>query len=383
MTLAPVDIIDFIAIFQLIVFVIFLFQRKNYRQANRILGTFLFAQILMIFNFEVFQLQGYMAKGFAHLLMIGTPAHFIAGPSFYLYVKTLAFADFRLEKKHLLHALPVVLVYLFFSYKFYFLPLDTKKALLTGVVQFPKGFWFIFYLGVFTQLLIYFLADLRILKYYRNEIRQQYSSVNNINLSWLSFLLSAFIIAWLSSVAVFLSRNYFWNVYNELQFVNLLFFFIFFNYIFYKGLSRPDIFSGIEEKPKYIASKLTEVEAQEYLKKLLSVMEKDKPYLNPNLNLKELSERLAIPSRYLSQIINDRMHQNFYDYISQYRIDEAKRIMSDKSNRKTVLEVLYEVGFNSKSSFNTSFKKFTGMTPTHFRKKSGEPIKNMVKQDAV
>ena len=99
-------------------------------------------------------------------------------------------------------------------------------------------------------------------------------------------------------------------------------------------------------------------------------MENEKPFLNPDLTLKDLGEQLQIPARYLSQVINERTHQNFYDYVSQHRIAEAKRIFSDPSNNKTVLEVLYEVGFNSKSSFNTAFKKFTGSTPTHFRKRT-------------
>jgi AraC-like DNA-binding protein len=63
------------------------------------------------------------------------------------------------------------------------------------------------------------------------------------------------------------------------------------------------------------------------------------------------------------------MHQNFYDYVSKYRIEEAKKLLVDSINNKTVLEVLYQVGFNSKSSFNTAFKKFTGVTPSHFKKK--------------
>jgi YesN/AraC family two-component response regulator len=99
-------------------------------------------------------------------------------------------------------------------------------------------------------------------------------------------------------------------------------------------------------------------------------MDKEKPYLNPTLTLKELSTELSIPSRYLSQIINEHMQSNFYDYISKYRIEEAKKLLSDLSCDKTVLEILYEVGFNSKSSFNTAFKKFTGITPSRFKKES-------------
>jgi AraC-like DNA-binding protein len=126
----------------------------------------------------------------------------------------------------------------------------------------------------------------------------------------------------------------------------------------------------VEEKPKYISSKLTATDAESYLTKLSDLMDKKKPYLNPTITLKELSTELSIPARYLSQTINEHMQSNFYDYIAKYRIEEAKRILSDTSSNKTVLEILYEVGFNSKSSFNTAFKKYTGVTPSRFKKES-------------
>ncbi len=69
------------------------------------------------------------------------------------------------------------------------------------------------------------------------------------------------------------------------------------------------------------------------------------------------------------------MQSNFYDYISKYRIEEAKSILSDQSSNKTVLEILYEVGFNSKSSFNTAFKKYTGVTPSKFKRNSQPEIR--------
>jgi YesN/AraC family two-component response regulator len=167
---------------------------------------------------------------------------------------------------------------------------------------------------------------------------------------------------------VLLAGNYLHSISNEMVYINFLAFFIFFNIIFYKGLAQPEIFSGIEEKPKYILSKLTSADAEEYLTKLNSYMNREKPFLSPTLTLKELSGHVSIPVRYLSQIINEYKQQNFYDYISQFRIEEAKKILSDPACSKTVLEILYQVGFNSKSSFNTAFKKFTGGTPSNFKK---------------
>jgi AraC-like DNA-binding protein len=370
MILGLTDVINIIAMFQLLVFIFFLTSKKPGRQSNKILAIFLLVQFVIIYDFETFSLKNYLIKISPHLFFIGTSFIFLAAPAFYLYVKSLAFRDFKLHKHHLLHALPFVFATSIFAVYFHLNPIAIKRAILYGVNYFPPNFWIFYNIIVLSQILVYFIIDFIILKNYRREIRQQYSSVNNINLSWLSFILYAFIIAWFSSVTVFVSRNYFWNILDQLVFLNFFAFFLFFNYIFYKGLAHPEIFSGVEEKPKYVSSKLTTDEAESYLVRLNTFMDKEKPYLNPTLTLKELSTELSIPSRYLSQIINEHMQSNFYDYISKYRIEEAKKLLSDLSCDKTVLEILYEVGFNSKSSFNTAFKKFTGITPSRFKKES-------------
>lgn len=98
-------------------------------------------------------------------------------------------------------------------------------------------------------------------------------------------------------------------------------------------------------------------------------METEKPYLDPNISLHGLSKNLMIPDHYMSQIINTKLKLNFYDFINNYRIEEAKRIFTNpKQNHLTVLEVAIEVGFNSKSAFNRAFKKATQKTPSEFKK---------------
>jgi AraC-like DNA-binding protein len=77
---------------------------------------------------------------------------------------------------------------------------------------------------------------------------------------------------------------------------------------------------------------------------------------------------LNISPKLLSQTINFCFKQNFNSYINQYRIDEAKKIIeADKKDKKTVFEILLDSGFNSKSVFNESFKKFNGFTPKEYR----------------
>lgn len=128
------------------------------------------------------------------------------------------------------------------------------------------------------------------------------------------------------------------------------------------------MFSGIEEKPKYATSKLTGTDIQKYARELTHYMKTHKPYLTASLTIDDLSEKLSVPSWQLSQVINEYFHQNYFNFVNRYRIEEAKQLLTEYSNgRRTVLEVLYEVGFNTKSAFNIAFKKHTGMTPTEFK----------------
>jgi len=104
--------------------------------------------------------------------------------------------------------------------------------------------------------------------------------------------------------------------------------------------------------------------------RLRQFMQTEKPWLSPDLSLEELASSIGQKPKMLSLVINETLGQNFFDFINHYRIDEAKRLLTNPVDKKiTVSEVLYAVGFNSKSSFNTLFKKYTGLTPTEFRRK--------------
>ena len=120
---------------------------------------------------------------------------------------------------------------------------------------------------------------------------------------------------------------------------------------------------------RYGNSSLFHEKADDYLNKLKLVMEEEKPYLDSGLTLHKLSEYVGITPQHLSQVINERLNQNFADFVNSYRIMEAKRLLVDpRGDLLTILAIAEEVGFNSKSSFNSAFKKISGMTPTEYKK---------------
>lgn len=109
--------------------------------------------------------------------------------------------------------------------------------------------------------------------------------------------------------------------------------------------------------------------------KIVELMENQKIFLDKNLTLADLSKKLGSNTKYVSKLINQEFGLNVSSYINKYRIEEAKKVLSDPDNHIFTLETIAEmIGYNSKSSFNVSFKKMTGMTPSEFKKQMLEKL---------
>ena len=100
---------------------------------------------------------------------------------------------------------------------------------------------------------------------------------------------------------------------------------------------------------------------------LTRYMETRKPYLDSEITLENIAKDMSINSRMLSQIINESFKNNFKGYMNEFRIKESIQQLSDINNKKTILEILFDSGFNSKSVFYTEFKRHTGLTPQEYR----------------
>ncbi|RYZ96276.1 MAG: helix-turn-helix domain-containing protein, partial [Moraxellaceae bacterium] len=100
---------------------------------------------------------------------------------------------------------------------------------------------------------------------------------------------------------------------------------------------------------------------------LAEAMESSKVFLDPEITLEQLAERVGLPPRQVSNIINRHFKKNFYEYVNYYRVEQAKFLLAQTQNPISMLDVMADAGFNSKSAFNRYFKKFVSMTPTEFR----------------
>ncbi|MCP5102737.1 MAG: helix-turn-helix domain-containing protein, partial [bacterium] len=119
---------------------------------------------------------------------------------------------------------------------------------------------------------------------------------------------------------------------------------------------------------KYKNSTLDPEKAESALKKLRVLLESDKIFRDETLSLNSLASKLNIAPRYLSQIMNEQLDKSFWALINGYRVEEAKKMLAETGKRDfSIMEIAFEVGFNSKEAFNRAFKKYTGVTPSQFR----------------
>jgi len=243
------------------------------------------------------------------------------------------------------------------------------------------------YALIYVQIIIYYTLIIIELRRYRQLLIENYSNPNMGNYRWLMqfilLLLALDIIGLVKNVLRFSTSDIIFNYASIIVVVNIL---IFISWVLIMSMKQPGMFSGIYSNMQLVKKMLIEPETQggeairntlsegqdeksELIKKLRDHMEEREPFLDSSLSVYDLASQLDIHVRELSLLINHTLNQHFFDFVNHYRISRAMELFRDPENKQlTVLEVLYEVGFNSKSSFNTLFKKQTGLTPTQFRK---------------
>lgn len=191
---------------------------------------------------------------------------------------------------------------------------------------------------------------------------------NSKNQYWIKNLLLSFFVVWimfLCEVVFSLSGNM--NLALIFKTMGVLSILILANLTLVIAIYSPELFfKGLRviKKSNVENTLLTE----DNYNRILSLMSDKRLYTNPNLKLADLSNAIGYSERNTSLLIKTFHQGNFYDFLNSFRIEEAKRLFIEKQDSISISEVLYDVGFNSKSVFNTLFKKKVGMTPTEFKK---------------
>lgn len=374
------DIIFLLGAIQAFFFGVLLLDKGNNRLPPKLL--LLFFSIIGFVLFEHYLFQRQVIFEYPHLMGLTYTFPIILGPILFFYTKSLvnennviSFRDF------LFHAIPFLFITTFLIYDFYFLSTQEKLIYYEKETQGEtSGFIYIAEFFINFSIPFYSIVSLLLLKKHLKQIKQSYSNIKNIDLHWLKIVLICMVFVSFVSVLMGLLSDYFNFISFEdgdnLMYITLTVIIYFLGYYGIKQkpiLSNDNPISQIEtaptQKPKYATSSLKDDEKEILIQRLTKSMEKEKPYLNENLTLKELADKLETSPNNLSQIINERFSKNFYEFINEYRINEVKSLLIDPEySHYSMLGIAFECGFNSKSTFNSVFKQFTGKTPSEFKK---------------
>lgn len=369
-------IIASVSIFISILLAVFLVTVKTKHKVSNVL----FAVFLILNAIDICDPLFYMmVDGPSNLGMFKNMFVFLQIPVFYLYVLSVCYSDFKLKPQHLLHAIPFIITNLALVPRFYGVDTASKIFFIENRQNMMELKFNHILLHV--QMIIYFVAVFRVLRKSKTLYLENYAGKNINSYNWLFqftvVLCIVYGIALLKNILKF--SDYVYISEGIKAGLLLLSLFIICWYLF-KALNHPELFRNVDSKLKLVSEMISEeknneepaVSNSEYNEELLRLknyMIEKKPFLNSSLTIQEVSGEIEITVRELSLLINHQLGQHFYDFVNTYRIENAMDILKDETKSKvTVLEILYEVGFNSKSSFNTAFKKHTGTTPTLYRK---------------
>jgi AraC-like DNA-binding protein len=362
-----ISFLSFLIAFQLLFVGIFLITHKKGNRRNNLLLAIIFVLLGWNLGDLTLQMNDIVFK-WAFLQRIDDGFFLLYGPLFYFYAQAVIFKDFKLYRRNLLHLIPYLLLTILILSSGNLIP-STPEEILTNAVP-----WQVYLITTFMYAHVYIYLGLayKSLWTYRKIIKNTYSQIDQINLNWLSSALNTFgILTFTSLMYNFIPLTENRTVVMVALVLLLIFLFYFVNKVILKALRQPEIFAGItqNETTKYLGSNLTPSQIEKYKKQLLTLLKTEKSFLDPEVSIADLSEKLSVSTKHLSQVINQSFNKSFFDLINTYRVQEVQQTLKEsKDDKITVLEVMYEAGFNSKSSFNTAFKKETGLTPTEFRK---------------
>lgn len=305
---------------------------------------------------------------------------FTYGPLLYLYIRHMTKPRLRFSPWNALHFIPF-LVFFAVSVIFREEPLfDDLRGFFVIDRFIPLRI--VYSVCFFLSITAYSILSFMEIRKHQHRLQDRISFTSGrLTLNWLkiisiTFYTGYFVIFILGGIKI-LGGIFPGDPY-VLTFVFIAFFS--FAYSFY-AIRQPEILQFIEEKrpdnnnskpgepEKYARSGLREEQAEEYLARLITHMEEEKPYLNGDLTISDLSRRTGIPRHYITEILNEKHGRNFFSFVNEYRIREVMtRIKDPKYNHYTLLAIAFDSGFNSKSTFNTFFKAYTGKTPSAYRK---------------
>ena len=346
---------------------IFIFNKKFQKKSNLSLAAILV--VLSITGVGNFLQEIGLNDIYPNLNYLPIYYSIVIGLGYYYFTVFLLDSNYQLNQKNYLFIAPLgvifilnTLIYITYLVNPSFIELNAELVTRYNLTRELLGVLY---------LLVVMILVLKMIKDYHNQLLENYSEIEGSNIYWLrnvTYLVLIIWITWLITEIYYATyRERFWIFDYAWLLICVLVYWMGYFVISRRDIFEIPVFKNEEEiiEKKSILSDKTE----EHYRNLIKLMEEEKLYREPKLNMDMLAEKSNLSNGYLSQIINQKEGKNFYDFINSYRVAEVKSHLTDPQyDHYSILGIGLEAGFKSKSTFNAVFKKMTGQTPSGFKK---------------
>lgn len=338
--------------------------RKTNLTANRLLCVY----ILSVAYLQWVHFLDYtgLIESYPYLVRTPFPVSFLIIWSLYEYVLAFTTPDLKIDKKAWGRLTPFFIAAIWCAHDI--TARTPGEPALTKEFFEDRVYRGVLVLVVFAVYLGFIIQRMR---YYRHGIENIFSDLSRVRLTWLAVLVGFCCVLWGVALIDFLMGVHvtLWHITIPLISVgtfSLAVFTLRQSVIFNRG---DQVLGFAVAKPKPVKEVLfSPEELNRQTERLRVFLQKEKPYLNPELRLSDLASSLEIKPYQLTEIINRGERKNFYELINSYRVEEFKRRAKDPTfAHLSLLGLAMDSGFNSKSVFNETFRKMTGQTPSEFR----------------
>jgi len=381
---------------------------------NRVLGILMIAMGLFL-TISLFRspVYYYIAIYTNYILL---PLFLSITPFYYLYVKSLTDPKYKFTKKIIVHFIPSLLILLSNIIYYSLLPENLQIGLITHSIKnlsiegesnivlkinllIETFAIFVYYI----QLVFYVIMMILMLRKHQRNIKYYFSFEKNISLKWIKAFVVIIILNSLLEIFMAFFSIYIPNMSPEIVYVYYFFLFLLITTLGYFGVKQNEIYNfndrqvfsktsdsfipnipnedinlnelDIHEKPDEnleilpLHYMISDDEQKRIVDAVIKLINEEKIHQNNKLSVFELAELLGTNKTYISVSINNVLKKNFRQFINEYRIEEAKKILLDSNfDHYSIDGIAQLVGFSSKSTFNQAFKKFTDLTPTEFKR---------------
>ncbi|USE68275.1 AraC family transcriptional regulator [Pseudoalteromonas maricaloris] len=303
------------------------------------------------------------------------PVRMLMGPALYFYAYKAMFPNSKISlKAHLLALFGPAVVFLSMIPFIFSITPEQKLALANPSTRDPALWKIAIFVCLFTAVTFivvtfaYLIAALRLHSQHRKQLMDKYSAIEQRAMDWLKIILLLWGLVWLFYAANYAASFFGFNWFAMRSLLPVFEFTVLVSFLNLAlkqlELSEPEETKRPEPQPREAV--ISHDKMQLIADKLTIAMSEKALFKDEDLSLNGLSTAISVSENHISETLSQFMNTNFFQFVNGYRIEEAKNLLTNSD--MLVSSIAFEVGFKSKSTFNSAFKKRVGATPTDYKK---------------